>query len=136
MPVPEEGRLEVKVYYEDTDSLGIVYYANYLKYFERGRTELFAAAGRPISEWNQAGFIAAVHKANVTFLAPARLGDVLEVVTRRLPNRSNYRVKLQQLVLRDGETITEGEIHLVCLDENFELREFPEIMLGPAPSQQ
>ena len=48
-----ENRLPVKVYYEDTDSLGVVYYANYLKYFERGRTELIAGLGKTVGEWNQ-----------------------------------------------------------------------------------
>lgn len=133
MSVPAEGRIPVKVYYEDTDCLGVVYYANYLKYFERGRSELFASAGRPIAEWNDLGFLVAVYKAEVTFRAPARLGDELEVVSRRLPGGSSYRVKLLQQIVRDEEVITEGEIHLVCLDESFELREFPEDMLGQWP---
>lgn len=129
MFVPERGSIRVKVYYEDTDCLGVVYYANYLKYFERGRSELFAAAGRPIAEWNRLGFLVAVYKVDVTFRAPARLGDELEVVTERLPGGSAYRLKLRQRVLRDGEVITEAEVHLVCLDESFELREFPDEML-------
>lgn len=130
MKIPEQGQIQVKVYYEDTDSLGVVYYANYLKYFERGRSELFAAAGTPIAEWNRLGFLVAVYKANVTFHAPARLGDALEVVTRRLGGGSPYRVKLNQQILREGKLLTDAEIHLVCLDEAFELREFPDQMLG------
>jgi tol-pal system-associated acyl-CoA thioesterase len=130
MQIPKEGRIKVKVYYEDTDSLGVVYYANYLRYFERGRSELFAAGGVPIAEWNRLGFYVAVYQANITFRAPARLGEELEVVTRRLAGGSAYRVKLQQQVVRDEKVITEAEIHLVCLDESFELREFPAAMVG------
>jgi acyl-CoA thioester hydrolase len=133
MLVPERGSIRVKVYYEDTDCLGVVYYANYLKYFERGRSELFAARGRPIAEWNRLGFLVAVYKVDVTFRAPARLGDELEVATERLPGGSAYRLKLRQRVLRDGHVITEAEVHLVCLDEAFELREFPAEMLDVSP---
>ncbi|MBW2522757.1 MAG: YbgC/FadM family acyl-CoA thioesterase [Deltaproteobacteria bacterium] len=130
-PIPDRGTVPVKVYYEDTDCLGVVYYANYLKYFERGRSELFAAAGRPIAEWNRLGFLVAVYKIDVTFRAPARLGDELEVVTERMEGGSAYRLKLAQQVVRDGETITEAEVHLVCLDESFELREFPPEIVPP-----
>lgn len=134
MSIPERGRIRVKVYYEDTDCLGVVYYANYLKYFERGRTELFAAGGRPITEWNRLGFVVAVYKVDVTFRAPARLGDELWVVTEFLPGGSPYRVKLRQQVLRDEQVITAAEVQLVCLDEEFELREFPPDMLAEPPA--
>ncbi len=136
MEIPTEHRIEVKVYYEDTDSLGVVYYANYLKFFERGRTELFAAGGRPIGEWNRLGFLVAVYQVKVTFLKPARLGDLLEVITRRLQSPSSYRVKLRQQILRQGEVITDGEIHLVCLDQAFELREFPPELLSEEPDER
>jgi tol-pal system-associated acyl-CoA thioesterase len=126
LKLPREGRFPVKVYYEDTDSLGVVYYANYLKYFERGRTELFAAAGRPIAEWNRLGFVVAVYKANVTFVSPARLGETLEVISERVASKSPYRLVLHQRIVREGKLLTDAEIHLVCLDEHFELREFPE----------
>jgi acyl-CoA thioester hydrolase len=130
MAVPREGRIRVKIYYEDTDSLGIVYYANYLKYLERGRTELFGTGATPITEWSRLGFSVAVYKVTITYRAPARLGDELEVVSRRLPGGSDYRLKLQQLVERAGTVITEAEVELVCLDERFELREFPPEMLA------
>jgi len=130
MTVPREGRIRVKIYYEDTDSLGIVYYANYLKYLERGRTELFGSGGTPIADWNRLGFAVAVYRVTITYRAPARLGDELDVVTRRVPGGSSYRVKLQQLVERQSQLITEATVELVCLDERFELREFPPEMLA------
>lgn len=132
MSVPREASLRVKVYYEDTDSLGIVYYANYLKYFERGRTELFESAGLNLLEWNQKGFNVAVFKANITYHAPARLGDVCEVRTYRLEGRSGYRLPLKQELWLNEQCITEADIQLVCLDRDFELQEFPEEWLVDA----
>jgi tol-pal system-associated acyl-CoA thioesterase len=126
MSVPQEGRLQVKVYYEDTDALGIVYYANYLKYFERGRTELFEQTGRSVAEWNADGYNVAVFKANVTYHAPARLGDECEVVTRRMVTKTLYRLTCKQELWRGEELLTEAEIQLVCLDKDLELQEFPE----------
>lgn len=118
-------RFELKVYYEDTDCLGVVYYANYLKYLERGRTEFFDAQGRPVQEWNAAGYNFAVYRADVTYLAAARLGDQLTVVTRQ-ERTTDYRLSLSQDIYRGDEQIIRGKIQLVCLDENLELRELPE----------
>ncbi len=126
MSLPWKGQLPIKVYYEDTDSLGIVYYANYLKYFERARTEMFASAGRSLHDWNQMGCNFAVSKANVTFHSPARLSDKCIVHTSRLTSRSPYRVKLHQQLFREEVLLTEAMIHLVCLDHELALREFPE----------
>lgn len=126
MKLPWKGELPVKVYYEDTDSLGIVYYANYLKYFERARTEMFSQEGRTLHDWNQMGCNFAVAKANITFHAPARLSDACIVHTTRLPSVSPYRVKLHQKLFREEVLLNEAIIHLVCLDHNLELREFPE----------
>lgn len=119
-----EHRITIKVYYEDTDSLGVVYYANYLKYLERARTELIDAAGKPIQRWNGDGFNFAVYQLKIKFLQPARLGDVCEVVTT-VASCSEYRRVLRQVIERDGEVITEASVDLVCLDAELTLREFP-----------
>jgi acyl-CoA thioester hydrolase len=123
-----EKRLPVKVYYEDTDCLGVVYHANYLKFFERGRSEYISARGRPISEWNDDGVIFAVFKMEVTFHLPGRLGDECEVVTKLVPG-SPYRMKMDQKLMRGDELLTEAVVDVVCLDQDFELREFPEVLL-------
>ncbi len=119
-----EKRLLVKVYYEDTDCLGMVYHANYLKFLERGRTELIDGLDRPIADWNRDGFNFAVYQMNIKFRAPARLGDECEVVTR-VVGGSEYRKKLHQTLELGGEVITEAEVELVCLDADLKLREFP-----------
>lgn len=122
-----EKRFKVKVYYEDTDCLGMVYHANYLKFLERGRTELIDSLDKPIAQWNAEGYNFAVYQMNIKFRAPARLGDECEVVTR-VAGGSEFRKQLHQTLELDGEVITEADVDLVCLDGDLKLREFPEGM--------
>ena len=123
-------QLDVKVYYEDTDSLGVVYYANYLKYLERGRTEMIATLGRTVAEWNRDGFNFAVYQANLTFKAPARLGDVCQVLTQTREG-SKYRLLMDQEIRLQDELLVKAEIHVVCLDDSLQLRELPAGVLPP-----
>lgn len=132
--LPQHGQIEIKVYYEDTDSLGVVYYANYLKFFERGRTELVEGTGRSVQDWNRAGFNFAVYKLSVTFLAPARLGDICRVVTK-IVGGTPYRVRMRQEIWRGDDRITEADVDLVCLDEKLQLREVPD-ELAPAAADE
>lgn len=127
-PLAGESRLEVKVYYEDTDSMGVVYHANYLKFLERARTELFAASGRSVGEWNLLGCNFAVYQANVRFQAPARLGDVCQVITRPREG-STYRLIMDQEIECAGRRLVRAEIHIVCLDSELKLREIPAELL-------
>jgi len=72
----------VRVYYEDTDSGGVVYYANYLKFMERARTELLRSAGYEQDQLQQEqGIIFAVHSASIEYKKPARFNDELSVIT-------------------------------------------------------
>lgn len=119
-----EHRVRYKVYYEDTDSLGVVYYANYLKYLERGRTEYVGQQGRDIRAWNEAGFYFVVYAMNIRFRKPAELGDTIEVVSIfSLP--SVYRGLFKQRVERSGEALVEAEVEIVCLDKARSICEFP-----------
>ncbi|MCB9557688.1 MAG: YbgC/FadM family acyl-CoA thioesterase [Deltaproteobacteria bacterium] len=119
---------QVTVYYEDTDALGVVYYANYLRYLERGRSELFADGPAGIARLNQRGILVAVYAVNLKFLAPARLGDLCTVRTRT-KGGSAYRIKLDQQIWRDDLQLVAADVDLVCVDRNFELQEFPEDVL-------
>lgn len=120
----DEHRVSYKVYYEDTDSLGIVYYANYLKYLERGRTEYVAQFGKDIRDWNKEGYYFVVYGMNIRFRKPAELGDTIEVVSSySLP--SPYRALFRQRVERRSELIVEADVEVVCLGPNRMVREFP-----------
>jgi tol-pal system-associated acyl-CoA thioesterase len=121
---------DVKIYYEDTDSLGIVYYANYLKYMERGRTEFINSKGKEIQVWNSQGYNFAVFELSMKFLKPARLGDTVKVVTRPLESGSEYRMKLEQSIELEGVVLVQSTVDIICLDETYKLRAFPGELLS------
>jgi len=105
----------VRVFYEDTDAAGIVYYANYLKFAERARTEmirLFGLEQRELME--QAGLAFAVRKCTADYLRPARLDDHLVVVSR-LTAIGGASMAVEQSVTRDGVPLVELSLKLACM---------------------
>lgn len=110
-------RLTLRVYYEDTDLAGIVYYANYLKFIERGRSEFVRALGVDQSRLKaEAGVVFAVRHLEADYLKPARFDDVLEVETG-VRAVTAARIVLDQAVLRGGESLFSARVTLVCLGE-------------------
>ncbi|TVP74302.1 MAG: tol-pal system-associated acyl-CoA thioesterase [Rhodobacteraceae bacterium] len=107
----------IRVYYEDTDLAGIVYYANYLKFIERGRSEWVRALGLDQRAMKAAGEgVFAVRRVVADYLAPAKFDDLLDVTTGYL-SHSTARLLLAQSVTRAGKTLFEAEVTLVCLAE-------------------
>ena len=105
----------VRVYYEDTDAAGIVYYANYLKFAERARTELLRTHGisnRALQEHQGVAF--AVRRLSAEYLAPARLDDHLEVRTR-ITSVRGAAIEAEQDVVRDGQDIARLTLTLACI---------------------
>ena len=106
-----------RVYYEDTDLAGIVYYANYLKFIERARTEWVGALGiDQMALKSGHGIVFAVRRVEADFLRPARFGDDLEVQTV-LQSLGGARLMLEQVVLRKGERLFVAVVTLVCLTD-------------------
>jgi len=106
----------VRVYYEDTDAAGIVYYANYLRFAERARTEMMRALGAEHSRMaEEDGVMFAVRRCVADYLRPARLDDLLEVRSRVLAV-GGASLDAEQTVARDGETLVRIEIRLACID--------------------
>ncbi|HVV92802.1 MAG TPA: tol-pal system-associated acyl-CoA thioesterase [Hyphomicrobiales bacterium] len=108
-------RLPVRVYWEDTDAGGLVYHASYLRFLERGRTELLRTLGisqGSMLEATGAAFV--VRRMAIEFHRPARLDDLLAVETdvERL-NRAS--LVLNQAVRRDGETLVEAVVTCACI---------------------
>lgn len=126
--------MSYKVYYEDTDSLGIVYHANYLKFMERGRTEFLAAHGKTVEAWNREGFLIVVHSMHITYRRAATLGDTLDVVSS-FALGSRFRGTFHQRVERTGELIVDADVDIVCLDVDQQLVSFPPALreLGRTP---
>lgn len=107
--------LAVRVYYEDTDAAGIVYYANYLRFIERGRTELLRALGHDQNALMKEGIAFAVRSANVEFLKPAKLDDLLTVETG-IASLGRAQVTFAQRILRDHELLLDAKIRVACID--------------------
>jgi acyl-CoA thioester hydrolase len=111
-----EFSFPIRVYYEDTDIAGVVYYANYLKFFERGRTEWLRATGVQLSTMAaQDGLTLVVRDARMAFNAPATLDDEL-TVTSQLTKLGRASIVLAQRCLRGGSVLVEGEIRIGCID--------------------
>jgi len=110
------GVLPLRVYYEDTDAGGIVYYANYLRFIERGRTEFLRSLG--YSQENivrETGLAFAVRSVNAEYLLPAKLDDEL-IVTSRIESLGKAQVMFAQQVLRGDALLLEATVRVVCLD--------------------
>jgi acyl-CoA thioester hydrolase len=108
----------VRVYYEDTDAAGVVYYANYLKYLERARTEWLVAAGVTLSALeNEHNAVFVVHRVEIDYRRPACLGDSLTVSLEPVEG-SRVRLVLAQDILRDEELISTARVALACVDRS------------------
>lgn len=108
--------LPVRIYYEDTDAGGVVYYANYLKYMERARTEWLRALGVDQERLRmEQGVVFAVASVEADYLKPARLDDEL-LVAARLQERRPARMRFHQEVRRAGEVLCRGRVTIAALN--------------------
>lgn len=113
----------IQVYYEDTDLSGVVYHANYLKYFERAREHSIGAQNLVALLERNIGFV--VHKVSLTFKEGARLGDILEIRST-WRKESKYRVVFHQAAWREDTLCAEGEVEMVTVDANNRLVPLPD----------
>lgn len=111
-----EFSLPVRVYIEDTDAGGIVYYVNYLKYFERARTELIRALGQSKTAISEDGLMYVVTSASIRYVSPARLDDSL-TVTARVTALGAATMTFAQQVQRADTLLAEGEVVVACVDQ-------------------
>ncbi len=108
--------LPLRVYWEDTDAAGIVYYANYLKFIERGRSDMLRLAG--IDQWamkERSGANFAVRRCEVDYLIPAKLDDELEIETR-IERLRGASLVMRQTVRRDGADLAQALVRIACLN--------------------
>jgi acyl-CoA thioester hydrolase len=136
MPAPSSDpprvvhRHPVRVYWEDTDAGGVVFYANYLKFFERARTEWLRSLGYSQEAMRrEQGVMFVVTHTAVRYLQPARLDDVMDVTVSVRSARQATMVLTQQ-ALRDGTLLAEGEIRIGCVDaQTFRPHRIPKELL-------
>ena len=109
----------VKVYYEDTDAGGVVYYANYLKYLERARTEWLRHLGfEQDALMRESGIVFAVRRVEIDYLLPARLDDAL-VVEARIEATSKASLTFAQRIVRAPDTVlSRATVKIACLDKD------------------
>ena len=114
-PGPKAFSIPVRVYYEDTDAGGVVYYANYLKFFERCRTEWVRAAGHDQSRLAvEDRILFVVRKAQCEYLRPARLDDELSIGLE-VEKLTRVRVVFRQHARRGDEELVTGVVEIVCV---------------------
>lgn len=108
-------KLPIRVYYEDTDMAGIVYYANYLRYIERGRSEWVREVGLDQNRMkNEDGIVFAVRRVEADYLAPARLDDEL-VVETWVESLKPVRMVMGQEVKRGDEVLFRALVTVICM---------------------
>ncbi len=115
-PHAKAFRWPVRIYYEDTDAGGVVYYANYLKYMERARTEYLRAHGFELPALvDEQGVLFVVRGVEIEYLKPARLNDMLDV-TLELTDHGRSQIGLSQQVMRGHVVLSRARVRAVCVD--------------------
>jgi acyl-CoA thioester hydrolase len=123
--------LELKIYYEDTDAGGVVYYANYLRYFERARTEFLAQRGLEVSSLAKQGIVFVVKNVEVEFHFPAQLGDIIQVETtvseiKKVSLVFNYIIKRKF----DSKILVTGSTKLAVVSPERKVIKLPQEILN------
>jgi len=119
--------MDVKVYYEDTDCGNVVYYANYLRYMERARTEYLAARGYSVKQLMEEGTIFMVLRAEIDYKSPARYGDTIEIETW-VTNATRVTMVFEH-IMRDKathRTIVQCRAKIVFVDSQGRPKRLPE----------
>jgi acyl-CoA thioester hydrolase len=118
------GEITIRVRYAETDRMGLLHHANYLVYFEQGRTELLRAQGLSYRDMEDQGFLLVLTKVQVRYKSPARYDDLLTlrtIVTRTTLVKIEHRYEL----LRDGLLLSDGETTLGCVDRGGKIQPLP-----------
>ncbi|WP_299598732.1 tol-pal system-associated acyl-CoA thioesterase [uncultured Microbulbifer sp.] len=108
--------IPIRVYIEDTDAGGIVYYVNYLKYMERARTELVRSLGYDKPAMPQQGLLLVVHSAEIQYRRSAILDDQLQA-SARIGKLGRAAITFEQKIWRGDEIICEGVVKVACVDD-------------------
>jgi len=128
MTSPHTHSLPIRVYYEDTDAGGIVYHASYIRFAERGRTEMLRDGGFEHADlFKEQGVAFAVVSLAVNYKSPAKLDDLL-VVKTHISRLGGASLDMQQDIYRDGELICEIKVTLVCIDQSLKAVRLPQVV--------
>jgi acyl-CoA thioester hydrolase len=123
----ESGEIQIRVRYAETDRMGLLHHANYLVYFEQGRTELLRTHGLAYKDLEDQGYLLVLTKAEVRYRSPVRYDDLVTLrttVVRTTAVRIDHRYEL----IRDGLVLAEGTTTLACVDRNGRVQELPPML--------
>ena len=123
------GEISIRVRYAETDRMGLLHHANYLVYFEQGRTELLRAQGFSYRDIEDQGFYLVLTKVQVRYRKPAYYDDVL--VLRTIVQRTTLvKIEHRYELLREGVLVAEGETTLGCVDKEGKVQALPDSLRG------
>ncbi|MBL8797684.1 MAG: acyl-CoA thioesterase [Planctomycetia bacterium] len=126
------GEIAIRVRYAETDRMGLLHHANYLVYFEQGRTELLRTQGLTYKDMEDQGWLLVLTHLEVRYKSPARYDDVLTlrtIVERVTAVRIDHRYE----VLRDGTLLAEGKSTLACVDRTGKVQALPDVLRTDRP---
>src|ERR1700758_3473769 len=121
------GEISIRVRYAETDRMGLLHHANYLVYFEQGRTELLRSLGLTYKELEDQGFLLVLSKVEVRYRSPARYDDLLTLRTSAVRTTA-VRIDHRYELFRDGVLLAEGTSTLACVDREGKLQELPSFL--------
>lgn len=123
--------LEIKIYYEDTDAGGVVYYANYLHYFERARTEYLGKCGIDIKGLIEKGILFVVARVEIEYKYPAGLYDIIQVQTTVMEiSKASFWIAYSITRKADGKLLVTGKTQMACVDNNLKLQRIPQEIIN------
>ena len=119
----------IRVYYEDTDCGNVVYYANYLRYMERSRTEYLRERGIDLAEWRDRGITFVVVEANIRYRSSARYDDLLDVAST-ISELTSASVTFATTIHRTkGPMLVKGSVRLACIDASGHVKRIPDAII-------
>ena len=121
---------ETRIYYGDTDAGGVIYYANYLKYFEKSWFEYLAARGLSLTEWQEKGIYFIIKRVEVDFITSAKYGEMIQVQTEvSEKTRASFTFQHRVTLKDTGRLLAEGKNQMVCITKEGKPRRLPEEFL-------
>jgi acyl-CoA thioester hydrolase len=127
---PHTNHLQIRIYYEDTDCGNVVYYANYLKYMERGRTEVLRDLGFNLADLHKQDTLFVVAEAHVRYHCPARYDDILDVATSIAGHTPVTLTFHYEIVNQRGVICATGDVKAACVDTAGKVKRIPQEILG------
>ncbi len=121
------GSMEKRIYFHDTDSGGVVYYGNYLKYLEETRTEFLEKQGMSVAQFQEQGLMYAVSECHILYRSPARYADIL-ICRAKLEKITAVKMIFAQTIheKKSQRLVVEARVTLVCLSKDFKPTAIPE----------